>query len=187
MNETSPAGFEIGDGVLCQSVHDEIVLLKLNSTNQEYYALDSVGARIWQLLLEHPDIGAVADRICEDYDIDDTTAHSDVISLVRRLQSAGLLKVAAGSQNKGYCNFSEGLELVSVVVSIYGGMAVWTTRQCKITSGPMGLRLPGGSHTGLRNWSLSEMTWCRGTPVAVATAVSVAHPSLRFRSLRHGA
>ena len=97
MSETSPAGFEIGDGVLCQSVQGEIVLLKLNTTNQEYYALDSVGTRMWQLLLEHADIGVVTDRICDDYNADKSTVRSDVIALVRRLQSAGLLKVAAGS------------------------------------------------------------------------------------------
>jgi hypothetical protein len=99
MTKTSPAGFEIGDGVLCQTVHDEIVLL--NTTNLEYYALDKVGARMWQLLLEYPDFGVVADRICQEYDVDETAAHNDVISLVRRLQSAGLLKVAADSRSQG--------------------------------------------------------------------------------------
>jgi hypothetical protein len=98
MNETSPAGFEIGDGVLCQNVQDEIVLL--NTTNQEYYALDRVGSRMWQLLLEHPETRVVADRICEEYDVDETAAHSDVISLVHRLQAAGLLKVAADSRSQ---------------------------------------------------------------------------------------
>ena len=108
MNETSPAGYEIGDGVLCQSVQGEIVLLKLNTANQEYYALDSVGARMWQLLLEHADIGVVTDLICDDYNVDESTVHSDVISLVQSLQSAGLLKVAAGSLDGDRAIFQKG-------------------------------------------------------------------------------
>jgi len=87
--------FEIGDGVLCQPVDDELVLL--NMTDQQYYGLDGVGARMWQLLLEYADIDRVVELICAEYDVDETIVRSDISSLVERLGSAGLLRPATGA------------------------------------------------------------------------------------------
>jgi hypothetical protein len=84
--------FEIGEDVFFQPTQDEVVLLNLK--NQQYYGLDSMGARIWNLLLEHRNIDAVADRLCEEYDVDRDRALSDVESMVSDFFAAGLLKTS---------------------------------------------------------------------------------------------
>lgn len=82
---------EIGDSVLYQEVGDEIVLL--NMTSQEYFGLDSVGADVWQLLMDHQDVAAVAKRLAAVYTIDEQTAREDIESLVSDLVAAKLLKM----------------------------------------------------------------------------------------------
>ena len=85
-------GFEIAEDVLYQPVEDELVLLDLKS--QKYYGLDSMGSRMWHLLLEHRSVGAVADRICEEYEADRHQVVRDVESMVRDFCAAGLVKIA---------------------------------------------------------------------------------------------
>jgi Coenzyme PQQ synthesis protein D (PqqD) len=87
-----PSCFEISDDVLFQPVEDEAVLLSL--TSQRYYSLNAVGAHIWHLLRQERDMAAVADRLCEEYDVEPNTALRDVESIIENLQAAGLLRMA---------------------------------------------------------------------------------------------
>jgi hypothetical protein len=83
-------GVKLGEDVLYQPVEDELVLLSMKT--QEYYGLDSMGARMWHLLVEHGDIEVVADRICEEFDADRGQVVRDIESMVQDLCAAGLLK-----------------------------------------------------------------------------------------------
>lgn len=91
MNATVPGFVEIGDSVLYQTVGDEIVLL--NMTSQEYLGLDSVGADVWQLILEHRDVAAVAERLAGIYAVDEQTARGDIEPLISDLLAAKFLKI----------------------------------------------------------------------------------------------
>ena len=82
--------FEIGEDVLYQPVEDELVLLSMKS--QQYYGLDSMGARMWHLLLEHGDVEVVIDRICDEFDANRTQVVHDVGLMVQDLCAAGLMK-----------------------------------------------------------------------------------------------
>lgn len=84
---------EVGEDVLYQSVQDELVLLNLR--NQQYYGLDSIGTRMWHLLLQHKDAAVVADRICEEYDAEKSQILRDVEVMIQELRAAGLLKETA--------------------------------------------------------------------------------------------
>jgi len=77
--------------VIYQAVEDELVLLNLKS--QQYYGLDSMGSRMWHLLVEYRNPGAVANRICEEFDADKATVLRDVESMVVDFQTAGLVKL----------------------------------------------------------------------------------------------
>lgn len=90
MPDRFPLKVEPGDDVLCHTIDDEVVLLKLNS--QQYFGLGEVGADAWKLLVTHGDIAAVAERLCERYDGDPATIRSDFHALVAELIEAGLLK-----------------------------------------------------------------------------------------------
>jgi hypothetical protein len=90
MSETVSGCIEIGDSVLYQTVGDEIVLLDMST--QEYFGLDSIGADVWHLILEHRNVAAVAKRLAGIYAIDEQTARGDIEPLIAELLAAKLLK-----------------------------------------------------------------------------------------------
>ena len=78
--------------VLSQEVSGETVLLDLNSEN--YFGLNEVGTRIWQLLQEHGDLQKVYDTMLDEYDVDKTQLGKDMEELVAKLVDAGLIEIA---------------------------------------------------------------------------------------------
>jgi len=90
MSDTLPGKLEIGDSVLYQALHDEVVLLNL--ANQRYYGLDDVGSRMWKSLLENGSVTQATAHLCEIYDAEETVIRTDLEVLVRDLLAAGLLK-----------------------------------------------------------------------------------------------
>lgn len=93
MSEAIPAFVEVTDAVLYQKIQDEVVLL--NMDNQQYYGLNSVGADMWECLMDLRSVAAAAERICKTYEADDAAVRDDFNLLVRELIDAGLLKSAA--------------------------------------------------------------------------------------------
>jgi hypothetical protein len=91
MSETVVGSVEIGDSVLYQAVGDEVVLLDM--ATQEYFGLDSIGADVWHLILEHRDVAAVAKRLAGIYAVDEQTARADIEPLIADLLAAKLLKI----------------------------------------------------------------------------------------------
>ena len=79
------------DDVLFQEVGGEAVLLDLAS--EQYFGLDPVGTRIWQLLGQHASLQTVFDTLCDEYDADQDRIRADLITLVEQLASAGLIRV----------------------------------------------------------------------------------------------
>ncbi len=77
--------------VLSQEVSGETVLLDLNSEN--YFGLDEIGTRIWQLLQEYGGIQKVYDTILEEYDVDKKQLKKDLDELVAKLVDAGLIEI----------------------------------------------------------------------------------------------
>lgn len=92
-NELSAGRVAVSTDVVFQQLDDEIVLLNLS--NENYYSLDDVGARMWQLLAEHGEVGPVVERLTEEFDADETTLRRDLLELIAKLQEAGLLTVEA--------------------------------------------------------------------------------------------
>jgi|HubBroStandDraft_2_1064218.scaffolds.fasta_scaffold434332_2 hypothetical protein len=90
MNDENPTAVEMGDSVIFQTLHDEVVLLNL--TEHEYYGLDSVGAYVWQLLLKHGNVADAAKSLQTLYAVDEETARRDVETLAEELLASGLLK-----------------------------------------------------------------------------------------------
>ena len=93
MDEQTTRSVDIGDSVIFQALHDEIVLLNL--AEHEYYGLDSVGADIWQLLLKHRNVADTVQALQTVYAVDEETARKDVEALVNQLIASGLLKESA--------------------------------------------------------------------------------------------
>ena len=57
----------LSDRVLAQEVAGETVLLDMAS--EQYFGLDAVGTRIWQLLAEHGDLRRTYDTLLAEYEV----------------------------------------------------------------------------------------------------------------------
>jgi hypothetical protein len=73
-------------------VGDEAAILDLDAG--VYYALDSVGARIFELLQQPARLGDVLSTLLGEYEIDEETLHHDLLAFVSDLQDKRLVVLA---------------------------------------------------------------------------------------------
>ena len=71
-------------------VGDELVVLDLDGSL--YYALDPVGARIFELLERPTSLTAVLDAMVAEFDVDAETARMDLLALVNTLVAQKLVE-----------------------------------------------------------------------------------------------
>ena len=76
--------------VLFVELNNAMVLL--DSENEQYWGLNEVGARMWQLLGETSDFTAVQRQLLDEYEVDADTLREDLTSLVTQLLDAKLLE-----------------------------------------------------------------------------------------------
>lgn len=77
--------------VLHQQLGEETVLLHLGTEN--YYGLDEVGSRVWQLLREHRTVDPIVAALLVEYEVDETTLRNDLDRLLDELADLGLIHV----------------------------------------------------------------------------------------------
>lgn len=80
------------DDVLYQEVGGEAVLLDLAS--EQYFGLDPVGTRIWDLLDGQTSLDSIHRHLCSEYDADPERIRDDLMSLADALLTAGLVRQA---------------------------------------------------------------------------------------------
>lgn len=90
----------LSDQVLVRHLQGETVLLDLRS--QHYFGLDEVGTRIWQLLAEHGETGAVVAGMVEEFDVERLRCERDLEAFLSRLEAAELVTlVRSGAGDDG--------------------------------------------------------------------------------------
>ena len=77
--------------VVFRDLDDEAVLLNLSTG--VYFGLDTVGTRIWHLLLERGQLAAVRDAIVEEYDVTTDVSTADLLGFVDALARAQLVEL----------------------------------------------------------------------------------------------
>ncbi len=77
--------------VISQEVSGETVLLDLESEN--YFGLDEVGTRIWQLIESAGDLETIFNTLLEEYDVEKEELLSDLSDLVGEIEKLGLVKL----------------------------------------------------------------------------------------------
>jgi coenzyme PQQ biosynthesis protein PqqD len=82
------------DGVLAQAAQGRTVLLRLEDGG--YYALDEVGATIWDLCDGSRSVADIVAILCEEFDAPQSTVREDVLEFVGDLRRERLLVVDAG-------------------------------------------------------------------------------------------
>jgi hypothetical protein len=67
----------------------EIVMLSLQ--RGEYFGLDKVGSRIWELIEHSTIVGNIKQALLEEYEVDELTCEKDLIEFLEDLGNKGLL------------------------------------------------------------------------------------------------
>jgi len=89
--EFSATKISISKEALSQEVNGETVILDLKSEN--YFGLDKVGTRIWQLLQEYGDVQKTFEIMLEEFDVDAEQLEMDINELLEKLIASGLVKI----------------------------------------------------------------------------------------------
>jgi len=66
----------------------------LNLKNTVYYGLNPVGARVWSLLQKPRSVGELRDALLEEYDVEAEQCERDLIDLLEKMRSEGLIQVS---------------------------------------------------------------------------------------------
>ena len=77
--------------VISQEVSGETVLLDLQSEN--YFGLDEVGTRIWQLIKETDDLQAIFETLLAEYDVSEERLRQDLDTLLGEISGLGLIRL----------------------------------------------------------------------------------------------
>ena len=77
------------DGILAQEAHGQTVLLRLEDGG--YYALDEVGAMIWELCDGGRAVGEIVALLCEEFDAPEAVVQADVLEFIDDLRRERLL------------------------------------------------------------------------------------------------
>jgi hypothetical protein len=77
--------------VISQEVSGETVLLDLESEN--YFGLDEVGTRIWQLIKETNDLEAIFNTLLAEYDVSEERLRDDLDVLLGEIAGLGLVQL----------------------------------------------------------------------------------------------
>jgi Coenzyme PQQ synthesis protein D (PqqD) len=79
--------------VISQEVSGETVLLDLNSEN--YFGLDEVGTRIWQLIESSGKLQDIYDTLLAEYEVEADQLLEDMEQLLGDIEKAGLVSLQA--------------------------------------------------------------------------------------------
>ena len=77
---------------VCRELDGEAVILHLESG--QYYGLDPIGTRIWEMLGDHPRPRDIAAVLVSEYDVSPQQLEADLLDLLTRLAARSLIHVA---------------------------------------------------------------------------------------------
>ena len=69
----------------------------LNLKNSMYYGMNPVGTRIWTLLKEPRSVEQLRDTLLNEYDVDAALCERDLLDLLGKMKSEGLIEVRSGA------------------------------------------------------------------------------------------
>ena len=79
------------DDILRQDADETVVLLNLK--DGQYYALNEVGGRVWELCDGSRTLNDIVTSLCSEYDAPRETLEADVVEILEELTGADLVNV----------------------------------------------------------------------------------------------
>ena len=86
--------YQVAPGVVSTVVDGEVTVLDPRAG--VYFGLEDVGARVWQLLVERPDVPALVRQLQTEFDVAPATCEADVRGLLDELVERGLVETVGG-------------------------------------------------------------------------------------------
>src|SRR5919109_1239412 len=83
------------EGQVSCDLAGEAAILDLKSG--EYYGLNAVGARIWNLIQEPKAVHEILSVLVEEYDVEPDRCRRDLVALIEELAAKGLIEVKNGT------------------------------------------------------------------------------------------
>lgn len=82
--------YEKNLSIVCTELDDGAILLNLDT--KYYFNLNETGLRIWQLIDECKTSIKIAEKLCNEYEVDKGKAIASVLGLIAELENNGLIK-----------------------------------------------------------------------------------------------
>lgn len=82
--------FAVDDQVSCPLGEEAAIL---NLKNNVYYGLDSVGARVWNLLQQPRSVTDLRNALLDEYEVDAERCERDLLGLLEKMLKEGLIEV----------------------------------------------------------------------------------------------
>ena len=92
-NASLPGKVKISDNVLFQQIGAECVLLDMES--EQYFGLDDVAGRFWQILSEDSDTEKALTQLQAEYEVDEATLRQDLLTFINKLEKEKLITIEA--------------------------------------------------------------------------------------------
>jgi len=78
------------NNIISGQIQDETVMMDIGKG--EYYQLNPVASRIWELLDNELSLDGICDILSTEYDVDDKQCHMQVEAHLQKLMEMGLVK-----------------------------------------------------------------------------------------------
>jgi hypothetical protein len=76
---------------LFSEIDDEVVMLSVE--NSEYYGMDKVGSRIWQLLEKEIKFGDLITALTDEYEVAEEQCKEDTLQFIEQLKAKDLIDI----------------------------------------------------------------------------------------------
>lgn len=77
--------------IVFSEIDGETVMMDANFEN--YFGLDSIGTRVWQLLEEEISFGQLCEKLLNEYDVNQETCLNDVVPFVQHLAEQEMIHI----------------------------------------------------------------------------------------------
>jgi coenzyme PQQ biosynthesis protein PqqD len=78
-----------GEQVIAQKAASDLLLFNMNDGN--YYSLNEIGSRIWELCDGNRSVSQLVEALAAEYDASSEVLENDVVELLESLQSGKLI------------------------------------------------------------------------------------------------
>ena len=82
---------QASDDVVVSQVDDELVMMSIEKG--QYYSLDEIGSRVWELVKEPRSISAICDVLVEEYDVARAACEQDMVEWLSELAEEKLILI----------------------------------------------------------------------------------------------